>query len=187
MINYLLLLTNNPYWGFTRGVFTKWKTLPRPYSHVFIGNPPIPIELSETELINLDAWVYSIKIKIEIEIVLGKKGKKDYPACAAACFQKREINLIALNHSHQKEDDLVPFNATLQNAFQQSLGNTVGKMSTITPCRFPIGNCAEQRVANDIISYCGCPISDLCISAAFRPRTMTIIPPCENCKILFHI
>lgn len=49
-----------------------------------------------------------------------------------------------------------------------------------------IGNCAEQHSGNNYMKRYGVNnLSSLYFSETVRPRTMEIIPPCDNCKAIF--
>lgn len=63
----------------------------------------------------------------------------------------------------------------------------IGKVNTI--CNNVIGRCAEPHAACRVLmhySHKQPPISALNFSKAIRPRTKSIIPPCYNCKEVFH-
>lgn len=179
-------LANNPYYDFDKGIFFKWTTTTRPYMPSFNSN--IPPKNIDSVTINLDAWVYSFSIKVKKEAEYAKKGKtprkEDYPACAAACYKKDNPDLIALEYSRPKKHDQTRFHNSMIDLFKNLLGDVPYNKSN-NQCPFPIGNCAEQRVANAMITQSSCQVSDLHFSAAFRPRTMEYIPACINCKTLF--
>lgn len=53
-------------------------------------------------------------------------------------------------------------------------------------CRNPIGNCAEQHAGNNFMNALHYKnINGLYFSESVRPRTMEIIPPCDNYKSIF--
>lgn len=59
--------------------------------------------------------------------------------------------------------------------------------------RFPIGQCAEQHAAQQLLHYSRlmhCPINiqrDIYFSKAVRPSTGEMFPYCNNCKALFDL
>lgn len=180
-------MANNPYYAFDKGIFLKWTKTDRPYMPPF-AYPPIPSRTLNAVTINLDAWVYSLSIKIKKEIDFAKKGESpkvtDYPACAAACYNPSNPNEIALNYSW-REDHQVSYNQKMLDLFNDRLETGPYKQSAVTGCKNPVGNCAEQHVADDMLTHSACSIADLHFSVAFRPRTMEYIPACTNCKALF--
>lgn len=182
-------IRSNPYYKFDKGVFTKWETVLRPYTQISVGTAVTSLELSDDVIINIDAWVYSLSIKLKREkefLANGRlPGTKDYPVCVAGCCDKKNVNLIALNYVPTKNKNDVQYNERMIDLFIEKLGKMPYSISTETNCNFPIGNCAEQRVVNDLISHHA--EIEIRISKAIRPRTMVFVQPCENCKRLFDL
>ena len=169
----------NPYCNFDKGLFC-WGFATRPYSYISIGVPPNQLKPSEILLLNLDAWVYSLKIKMATELNRKKPSIRDYPPCAVACCDDNGVNVISLNYAGHGGES-IEFSQTMLAMFKNKLAGKPGLQSPITVCKNRIGNCAEQRAANDL----NCDVKNIRFSRAFRPRTMTIVSYCENCKTLF--
>lgn len=105
----------------------------------------------------------------------------DLPACASICHngnysrQKR-------GYSHRPQG--TKWNDVLKQKMERVLGE-IGTKSNIGERNY-IGNCAEQHSGNNYLNKYGEKrISALFFSETVRPRTMEIIPPCENCKKIF--
>lgn len=64
---------------------------------------------------------------------------------------------------------------------------TIGKPGWI--CRNVIGRCAEQHSCNNlgkkVYIHSENELRDIHFSDTVRPRTMQVIPPCDNCKAIF--
>ena len=58
-------------------------------------------------------------------------------------------------------------------------------------CIHPLGQCAEQHAANDLLKMKGAANlnikKDIFFSKAVRPVNMKDFPPCDNCKKLFDL
>lgn len=66
----------------------------------------------------------------------------------------------------------------------------IGNRSSLVGCENYVGCCAEQHAANALILKCPVivnSLSDICFSKARRARTLEIIKPCKNCKMLFTL
>lgn len=163
----------------------------------------------EEELLLLEtAWYYALKIKTDTDfsfLCQHKKPKREnYPPCINVCVSKNRTDMLALEQSSYVYSN--KFHAILDNAFFTKFSKTVGQKPDNIPnctntickgyeknkkgekCRNTIGNCAEQRAANDIFKSPICStndIADLIFSITIRPRTMEIIPFCCNCKSIF--
>lgn len=187
--------------------FTPWVDLynkwiePIPQSFLWHLNylDSIPILLTDT------AWLYALNVKLAIEtdlICRNKTPKKpDYPAFINVCISKNGSSWLAYELSSIAYENT--FHHFLVNEFRSQLSKRPGDRPERIPdcpnkqcdhyenganCRNIVGNCAEQRAANDIFSNPASGaynIFDLDLSPAIRPRTMEIIPPCCNCKAVF--
>lgn len=61
----------------------------------------------------------------------------------------------------------------------------------VSLCRHPLGQCAEQHAANDLLQSRRTVFldikKDLFFSKSVRPVNMIEFPPCDNCKKLFDL
>ena len=146
------------------------------------------IRLSCDIIRNMDVWFYGLghKLKTEYQLWIEQKAplKWDYISCMSVCTFENELDTIALNHTGQ-HTGVNNFHNKLKVLFKSKLNELPYKKSPITNLNFAIGNCSEQNAANDMLSEKNCEIRELRFSKAFRPRTMTFIPPCANCSLLF--
>ena len=113
------------------------------------------------------------KRHIEVLRVDKRTGTKfwDLPACASICHNG-DYGKTRKGYSHK------PNGTKWHDVLRRSRSN-LGK-------HFYIGNCAEQHSGNNYMKkYKESNISSLHFSETVRPRTMEIIPPCDNCKKLF--
>jgi hypothetical protein len=71
----------------------------------------------------------------------------------------------------------------------QKIGGVRNK-SSIPGCENYVGCCAEQHAANALVITCpaiGKKYENINFSNARRARTLEIIKPCKNCKMLFNL
>ena len=109
----------------------------------------------------------------------------DYPATAITSYDSNG-NYVKSNYS--------------RNVFQTSYNSILTKrLNSINPPRTIgdsnggtiIGHCAEPHAANQVMNayskakHKDLPLEDVFFSLARRPRTMEIIPTCQNCKDTF--
>lgn len=162
----------------------------------------IPILLTET------AWLYALNVKLAIELDSLHRNKApknpDFPACINVCISKKGSSWLAYEMSSIVYRNT--FHPLLVSEFHSHFHKNPGEKPDRIPncqnkecphisnydsneCRNIIGNCAEQRAANDIFSNPASEaynIFDLNFSPAIRPRTMEITSPCCNCKAVFQ-
>ena len=108
---------------------------------------------------------------------------KDWPAAVSSCcFEGREIY-----HDISK----VPTNVKFDKRIYKQFNNLGGiKEGHVKGCNNQLGRCAEQRAANKLLKenhqkFKRRNIKDINFSTAYRPRTMGVVPMCENCKFIF--
>ena len=105
----------------------------------------------------------------------------DLPACASICHNG-DYSRTRKGYSHKPEG--TKWHDVLRRKMVKELGDR-GTRSNLGK-HFYIGNCAEQHSGNNYMKkYKESNISSLHFSETVRPRTMEIIPPCDNCKKLF--
>lgn len=105
----------------------------------------------------------------------------DLPACASICHNG-DYSRTRKGYSHKPEG--TKWHDVLRRKMVKELGD-IGTRSNLGK-HFYIGNCAEQHSGNNYMKkYKESNISSLHFSETVRPRTMEIIPPCDNCKKLF--
>lgn len=103
----------------------------------------------------------------------------DLPAVAVICYNKVRTK-SKTGYSHSAKGTC--WNHVLY--WRLSKLGEIGKRTRY--CRNPIGNCAEQHAGNNFLNaFMYKNINDLYFSESVRPRTMEIIPPCDNCKSIF--
>lgn len=105
----------------------------------------------------------------------------DLPACASICHNG-DYGKTRKGYSHKTNG--TKWHDVLRRKMEKELGD-IGSRSNLGK-HFYIGNCAEQHSGNNYMKkYKESNISSLHFSETVRPRTMEIIPPCDNCKKLF--
>lgn len=123
------------------------------------------------------------KRHIEVLRVDKRTGTKfwDLPACASICHNG-DYGKTRKGYSHKPNG--TKWHDVLRRKIKKELGD-IGSRSNLGK-HFYIGNCAEQHSGNNYMKkYKESNISSLRFSETVRPRTMEIIPPCDNCKKLF--
>lgn len=123
------------------------------------------------------------KKQLEVLRVDKRTGVKfwDLPACASICHNG-DYSRTCKGYSHKPKG--TKWNDVLRRKMVKELGD-IGTRSNLGK-RFYIGNCAEQHSGNNYMNkHNERDISSLHFSETVRPRTMEIIPPCDNCKKLF--
>ena len=123
------------------------------------------------------------KRHIEVLRVDKRTGTKfwDLPACASLCHNG-DYGKTRKGYSHKPNG--TKWHDVLRRKMKKELGD-IGSRSNLGK-HFYIGNCAEQHSGNNYMKkYKESNISSLRFSETVRPRTMEIIPPCDNCKKLF--
>ena len=105
---------------------------------------------------------------------------KDYPAAVASCS--------VIGHNVHKED----YSRSCINYqyHQPVLGalRDLGKIGGHSPfCHNLIGNCAEPHAANQLLKELHFipSIESFVFGDTIRPRTMQVLPYCNNCKQTF--
>lgn len=102
----------------------------------------------------------------------------DFPATAVACGVQKH-NIITSDTSHYPSQ---------KEKFAKSLDIKLTELGRIGSTRNGnvIGACAEQHSANSImIKHPYEKIEDIQFSKAYRPRTISPVKFCDNCKYLF--
>lgn len=140
------------------------------------------------KILDSDVRSYCIQLDNEVKRMypLKRKGKitiQAWPAAAAACC----FNSGGIYHENSKGYTNVKFDQRIENEFQK-LGGTKG--SIVEGCKNRLGKCAEQRAANLLLATTynntrTYSIKRIIFSKAYRPRTMTTIPMCNNCISIF--
>lgn len=104
----------------------------------------------------------------------------DLPACASVCHDGH-FNRMKRGYSHP------PIGTKWHNSLRIEIQRTLGNIgSRNVRCNNTIGNCAEQHSGNNYMNkYRENNISALFFTETVRPRTMEIIPACNNCSALF--
>lgn len=123
------------------------------------------------------------KKQLEVLRVDKRTGVKfwDLPACASICHNG-DYSRTSKGYSHKPNG--TKWNDILRRKMVNELGD-IGTRSNLGK-RFYIGNCAEQHSGNNYMNkHNERDISSLHFSETVRPRTMEIIPPCDNCTKLF--
>ena len=123
------------------------------------------------------------KRHLEVLLVDKRTGTKfwDLPACASICHNG-DYGKTRKGYSHKPNG--TKWHDVLRRKMEKELGD-IGSRSNLGK-HFYIGNCAEQHSENNYMKkYKESNISSLHFSETVRPRTMEIIPPCDNCKKLF--
>ena len=115
---------------------------------------------------------------------------KDYPAAVVLCWVSEESlkgrrrPLFHFGHSGSYSMNKIVSNSTLKERLDQ-LGK-IGNYSNLS--KNPIGNCAEQHAAAELLdNHPSCGINQIIFSSAFRPRTDEIVSYCGNCKKIFNL
>lgn len=177
-----------PYSKFSHGIYV-WNNK-RGYNTISFPTPiifPNPVSMSKEVTRNMDVWSYALNHKHEIEYKFWCAHKNPprvyYSSCMAVCSIGDNLDTIALNYSgrHTKGKD---FNPELTAIFNTKLKALPYKRSLVTYENFAVGNCAEQNAANHMVNSSNCMINQLLFSRSIRPRTMTFIAPCSNCRLL---
>lgn len=115
-----------------------------------------------------------------------------YPAMVAVCTDGRLRS--CRDYSHRAIVD--EYKRTIMH---KEMEKRFGKISSrndfrkLSKERFPIGQCAEQHAAQQLLLYPPLRHShiniqrDMFFSKAMRPSTGEVFPYCENCKALFDL
>ena len=103
----------------------------------------------------------------------------DLPAAAVICYDKKRTKQKR-GYAHSPKGTHWHNVLYCQLSKLGELGKTPRSVGNI------IGNCAEQHAGNNFMNHYKCKnIKYLYFSEAVRPRTMEVIPPCNNCKSIF--
>lgn len=141
--------------------------------------------------LNLQNFNFALEVKYEVEEKCEVRGvkprRKHYPACVSTGVLKNSPVIVAKGCSGQMicRRSLV---TTFLDSLAFHLQGKIGGKSSVTGCKNSIGNCAEQHVARSLwgIDKSQFAFNDIIFSIALRPRTRSYIPPCDNCRYLFH-
>ena len=103
----------------------------------------------------------------------------DYPNVASICYNSsKKIHRPGFSHYGLKTKWAPIFITEFKKLGVLGKGSIHDKN--------PIGNCAEQHSANNLIRVCNIKkLNHLYFSESVRPRTMEIYAPCNNCRFLF--
>ena len=121
----------------------------------------------------------SSRTKFKVDVVW------DYPATAVTSFDSNG-HYTKFNYSR----------TALQTSYNKALTD---KLNSINPPKVVgdhngdtiLGHCAEPHAANQTMNayskakHKDLPLEDIFFSLAKRPRTMEIVPTCQNCKDTF--
>ena len=108
----------------------------------------------------------------------------DYPAVASICYssvagQERQHR----GYSHSPKGTKWH---TILRTKMETIGEIGKKANKPHVKNYIIGNCAEQHAGNNLMrKYKVNKLDTLHFSKAIRPRTMEIMPSCNNCKLIF--
>lgn len=100
-------------------------------------------------------------------------------------------NATASGHSGEARKN--SFSKTELNVYlKDKLGNDLGKRSNVKGCGYPIGNCAEDHAANNLLRKNAKKATDKNInkikfSKAYYTRTGVSLEYCDNCTTAFNI
>ena len=137
------------------------------------------------EITSRDASVYHILFHSKKNKMKPSQWKWNYPA--TACISSDSYGYgVSKNYSRDVRD--TSYNSKLANHLKFTLHVThLGECSPLTKCKNGVGRCAEPHAANKTINKTLCSINDIIFSLALRPRTLQIIPYCDNCKLTFNL
>lgn len=188
---FINLIKHNPFLRHNRGVvvINQVNLADLLGNDYLIPTPPFRIIKYES-LLNHFVWLYALKKKFYVELKYwydyGRLKPRHYVACASACNLGYNFQSIAVDYSG-KHIGATGFHPDLMALFKKELNAVPYNKSpeTETTVKHKVGNCAEQNAANDIMTHTNCQPEDLNFSFALRPRTMTIMDPCDNCKKIF--
>lgn len=112
-----------------------------------------------------------------------------YPAMVAVCTDDKQ-RFSPRSYSHRAEVGEYELTSMLSE-MEKRFGviQSRNDFRKLSKERFPIGQCAEQHAANELLLYCH-PINikrDVFFSKAVRPSTGEVFPYCKNCKKLFDL
>lgn len=126
-----------------------------------------------------------LKARIEVRRKDWQKGVWywDYPAVASICYSSLEGKQIKhRGYSHSPKG--TKWHDILRRKMIK-IGE-IGKAPYDRKTKNIVGNCAEQHAGNNLMNkYKINKLNNLYFSDAIRPRTMEIIPACNNCKSIF--
>lgn len=75
--------------------------------------------------------------------------------------------------------------------FQRKSIKSADAFKKASLCAHPLGQCAEQHAANDLLQFRGATYlnikTDIFFSKAVRPVGGIVFDPCDNCKKLFDL
>lgn len=104
----------------------------------------------------------------------------DLPAAASICHN---LNYKLHQHGYSHKPAGTKWKGVLANKLSR-LGK-IGEHSKLGRGNI-IGNCAEQHAGNNYMNYYNeKKLNSLYFSETVRPRTMEILPPCDNCQFIF--
>ena len=131
------------------------------------------------------AYVYRIPFHHPQSKKKSSNIKWNYPAAACVSCDSHGYG-VSRNYSRDVRD--TSYNPILANHLKSTLKVArLGEPSQQTKCKNGVGRCAEPHAANMTLNKTLCPIDDIVFSLAIRPRTMQIIPYCDNCKLSFSL
>lgn len=188
---FINIIQYNPFLNFKRGIFIF--RIPEIHYYLryvrnYFNTPYLPIP--DSSFINNCVWLYGLKKKFYVELEYWFDSRRlkprHYPACVSACNIEDNYHCIAVDYSgkHTGPDN---FHPSLMHRFENELKAVPYNKSSKTTVKHKVGNCAEQNVANDMLIAYNCSPDYLNFSFALRPRTMTVMDPCDNCKKIFPI
>lgn len=138
--------------------------------------------------ISCDLVPTALKVKEQVEqqfLMQRRRPKhKDYPSAIVSVTTDSLFPKQVYETSGKMRRDTV--HPALSALFLNSLRGEVGMTSPVTNHKNPIGQCAEQHASNVWLKQN--PLhnfNELKFSICLRPRTLSYLPNCINCKTLF--
>lgn len=94
----------------------------------------------------------------------------------------KKIGCFGTSHRVFQDDR---YEKKIKTRLKSMLGE-IGKVSLKTNCKNIIGKCAEVKAANNVLKLeKRLEIDELLFTNAIRPRSLEVIPRCNNCKTVF--
>ena len=117
-----------------------------------------------------------------------------YPAMVSVCT---DVKFRFLSEGYSDSPDAVEYGktsmlSTMETDFYKGKSiKNAGSFKEASMCAHPLGQCAEQHAANDLLQQKGASYldvkTDIFFSKAVRPVSGKEYDPCPNCKKLFNL
>lgn len=138
-------------------------------------------KLSEVAREEADVIAKSV-LDYYISVQHRKAKRNEYPPVVVACAQDEKKWYTETTH-HDIPRQCI--NNRLLKRLENRLSGQYGKESQYVKKNL-IGHCAEPQAANELLRNENVKDLDyIYFGKAYRPRTGVVIPPCENCRIVF--